>query len=236
MLKDPFGEALKDYLKVNNNENIIVHSDISEEDTIPVSYLFRNYDMMPQIEKHALEICYGKILDIGAGAGPHALWLQEKGEKITAIDSSKGAVESMIKRGLKEVIHLDLKKLKNVKYDTILLLMNGIGIAGKLILLSDFLSHLKTLLNKNGQIIIESTDIKYMFLEEDGSMWIDANKKYYGEVKYQMEYKDIKGDSFDWLFVDFSTLAETAKKNGMDSELLLQGENHEYLAKLTLIV
>lgn len=235
MNKDPFGQALKDYLKRNNNESIIVHSDISEEDIIPVSYLFRNYEMMPEIEKYALGICNGKILDVGAGAGPHALWLQEKGAKITAIDSSKGAVESMIERGIKEVIHIDLKKLKNEKYDTILLLMNGIGMAGKLILLSDFLTHLKSLLNINGQILIESTDIKYMFLEEDGSMWIDANKKYYGEVKYQMEYNDIKGKPFDWLFVDYKTLAENAKKNGFESELLLQGENQEYLAKLSLI-
>lgn len=235
MQKDPLGEALIEYLKLGNDSNIVVHSDISEDDIIPVSYLFREFDQMPDIEKRALSMCKGKTLDVGAGAGPHALWLQKNGINTTAIDTSQGAVKTMLERGVNDAENIDIKALKYRKYDTILLLMNGIGIAGKLTYIPKFLKHLNSLLNENGQVIIESTDIKYMFMEDDGSMWVDANKKYYGEVKYQMQYNDTKGEKFDWLFIDFNTLSDFAKKNGFKSELIVEGENHEYIAQLIKI-
>ena len=235
MQKDPLGDALIEYLKLAKDNNIIVHSDISEDDIIPVSYLFREFDQMPEIEKIALSLCKGKTLDVGAGAGPHALWLQKNGINTTAIDTSQGAIKTMRERGINDAENIDIKELNDRKYDTILLLMNGIGIAGKLIFLSKFLNHLNSLLNENGQVLIESTDIKYMFMEDDGSMWLDANKKYYGEVKYQMQYNDTKGKTFDWLFIDFNTLSNFAKKNGFKSELIVEGKNHEYLAKLIKI-
>src|SRR5690606_32243831 len=159
-----------------------------------------------------LALCKGTVLDVGAGSGCHSLILQDKKIPIKAIDTSKGAVQVMIERGI-GAQQLDFYKVAE-KYDTLLFLMNGVGIAGTLSELPKFLNHTKSLLNPNGQILLDSSDIAYMFEEEDGSKWMDLNSSYYGEVIYQMEYKSNCTPKFNWLFVDYQKLAATAKKCG----------------------
>ncbi|WP_299270143.1 hypothetical protein [uncultured Prevotella sp.] len=120
------------------------------------------------------------------------------------------------------------------KYDTLLLLMNGTGIAGKLSQLPALLNRLKELLSEEGQILIDSSDLKYIYENEDGSMDIDLNAPYYGEVDYQMQYRDIKGEPFDWLYTDPMLLASVSKQCGLQCQIMEQGEHYYYLAKLTL--
>ena len=119
------------------------------------------------------------------------------------------------------------------KYDTLLLLMNGTGIAGKLSQLPALLNRLKELLSEEGQILIDSSDLKYIYENEDGSMDIDLNAPYYGEVDYQMQYRDIKGEPFDWLYVDFPLLKSIAESCGLEGELIAEGEHYDYLARLS---
>ncbi len=120
------------------------------------------------------------------------------------------------------------------KYDTLLLLMNGTGIAGKLSQLPALLNRLKELLSEEGQILIDSSDLKYIYENEDGSMDIDLNAPYYGEGDYQMQYRDIKGEPFDWLYTDPMLLASVSKQCGLQCQIMEQGEHYDYLAKLTL--
>ncbi|WP_242927128.1 class I SAM-dependent methyltransferase [Pontibacter vulgaris] len=232
--KDPIGAAVQDYLKGAKAADIIVESDLTEEDVIPVSYLFRTEEEMPELELLALEQCRGKVLDIGAGAGCHSLPLQERGLDVTAIDISGGAVAALQQRGVKNVLQQDVFKLKDQTFDTLLLLMNGVGIAGNLAGLDRLLKHAKTLLNPQGQILLESSDILYMFEDEDGSYVIDLNAGYYGEVKYKMKYKDQESGWFKWLFIDPAILQDYAEKHGYTFEILYEGENGNYLAKLAL--
>ena len=49
-----------------------------------------------------------------------------------------------------------------------------------------------------------------------------------------MQYKDILGESFDWLYIDFQTLSLYATENGFQAELVKEGKHYDYLAKLTL--
>ncbi|MCB0409462.1 MAG: methyltransferase domain-containing protein [Flavobacteriales bacterium] len=231
---DALGNALKDYFFKNDFEDITVISDISEDDIIPVDYLFRNYLEMPLIERKALNLCKGKVLDVGAASGCHSLILEEKNLAVKSIDISEGAIEVMKARGLKNAELQDFYQLTDEQFDTILLLMNGIGIAQNMENLPAFLQQCKKLLAQGGQILLDSSDIKYMFEEEDGSMWVDMNKAYYGEVNYQMQYKNCLTEPFDWLFVDFKTLQEAAKKEGFKTELIAKGEHFDYLARLTL--
>jgi SAM-dependent methyltransferase len=229
------GEALEAYLNGKTNAAITVISNIAEDDLIPVAYLFRDFEQMPELEQLALQECTGRVLDLGAGAGSHALWLQQKGLDVTALDISPKAADVMQKRGLKNVVEADFWKFKPTgKFDTILLLMNGIGLAGKIITLPVFFAHLKTMLHPGGQILLESSDILYMFEEEDGSVVLDLNGGYYGEVEYQMAFQHSKGAAFPWLFVDFALLSDYATEAGFKTEALYEGENGEYLAKLTL--
>jgi len=232
MSLDPIGKAVQDYQKTKIEKIIYIKSDIAPLESMSVSYLFRKHRQMPMIEKKALSLCKGTILDVGAGAGAHSIWLQKKGFHVIANEISTGCIQFLQHNKIK-TIQQNIKKLENIKVDTILLLMNGIGLAEDLKALPTFLLHLKKLLNPNGQILLESTDIKYMFDEVDGSIKQNLNKKYYGEVNYQMNYENITGPKFKWLFVDFYTLKRITEKNSLIIELLYQGKNGQYLAKIT---
>lgn len=227
------GEALEAYITGQKEAEITVISDIAPDDVIAVKYLFRNYNLMPPLEHLALQECRGKILDVGAGAGSHSLWLQEHGKQVIAMDISTKAVEVMQKRGIKQAIQADIWQFQpEEKFDTILLLMNGVGLAGTLGNLVGFLRHLKDMLNPGGQILLESADILYMFEEEDGSVVLDLNAAYYGQVQYQMEFNGQKGNSFPWLFIDADLLAEYAKNAGLATEVLFEGTEGQFLARL----
>lgn len=235
MLKnDPIGTALQDFMQGNADTDIVVESNITEDDIIPVEYLFRNKDTMPQMELEALKACKGKILDVGAGAGNHSLILQESGADVTALDISEGAVAVMRSRGVKQVLQANVFDLKDMTFDTILMLMNGIGIAGDLHGLYRFLEHAKTLLNPGGQILLESSDILYMYEDEDGSVLLDLNAGYYGEVRYNMKYKQHESGPFNWLFIDAGLLEQYAEEQDYLLEVLMEGDHGNYLAKLVL--
>lgn len=229
---DIMGNALKDYFSGKHTENITVISSIAEDDELSLPYLFREEKDLPEIEKKALALCYGKILDVGAGSGTHSVILRNRKFDVLSIDTSKGAVEVMKKRGLKAK-NIDLLSLKNEQFDTILLLMNGVGIAQKLKKLTAFLLHLKNLLTPNGQILMDSSDIKYLFTELDGSFWLNLNSDYYGEVTYQMKYNNETGTSFSWLFVDKATLKKHALNAGLNCEIVMEDHHYGFLARLT---
>lgn len=235
-MKDLFGKAILDFQTNNSPENLITETSISEEDEMSVAYLFRDFNEMPKLEQKALESAKGKTLDVGCGAGSHSLYLQNKKKlDVTAIDISANAIKACQLRGLtssKEINILDLNS--NEKYDTILLLMNGTGIFGTLKNTSKFLEKLKSLLNPDGQILIDSSDIIYMFDEdEDGAYEVPANG-YYGELEFSLSYKGEKEDSFPWLYMDYNTLQNAAFANGLQCELILEGEHYDYLARLSL--
>lgn len=229
---DPIGSAIHDYAVSKKPADIIVSSDICEDDIIPVEVLFRKLDEMPELEQLALERTKGSVLDVGAGAGVHSLELMDRGHKVKAIDISKGAVTYMKKQGI-DAEQISFLTFKEGQYDTILLLMNGIGIAGKLSNLERTLKHAKSLLNEGGRILCDSSDIKYLYEDEDGSMWIDLNTEYYGNFRFQMKYKKEKGQWFDWLYVDFDNLFQAAKKVGLKASKI-HDENDHFLAELTL--
>jgi methylase of polypeptide subunit release factors len=234
MKNDPMGAAMAAYMQGAKDAEVVVASNLAEDDVIPVHYLFRSEREMPELELLALQQCQGKVLDIGAGAGSHSLALQEQGHAVTALDVSSGAVEVMRKRGVQQVLHKDFFDLKNQQYDTLLMLMNGIGIAGNLLGLERFLEHAKTLLSPEGQILLESSDILYMYEAEDGSVLLDLNTGYYGEMQYNMKYKDQESGWFNWLFIDAAILEDYATQHGFTFGVLYEGEYGEYLARLSL--
>ncbi|WP_276379897.1 bifunctional 2-polyprenyl-6-hydroxyphenol methylase/3-demethylubiquinol 3-O-methyltransferase UbiG [Flavobacterium sp. H4147] len=235
-MKDLFGKAIYDFQTHNSPEDIITETSISEEDEMSVAYLFRSYDEMPKIEQKALQLASGKTLDVGCGAGSHSLSLQnDRNLDVTSIDISEKAIETCVIRGLKKAKKANILDFEGEKFDTILLLMNGTGIFGKLKNCNSYLSKLKSLLNPGGQILIDSSDIIYMFDEdEDGGKWIPSDNEYYGELIFNISYKGEKEEPFDWLYLDYNTLQNAAIANGLKCELILEGEHYDYLAKLSL--
>lgn len=233
MKKDLFGKALLDFYHGNASEDIITSTNISEEDILPLEYLFRDYDEMPKLEQEALNLAKGTILDVGCGAGSHSLYLQDNDFKVKAIDISKGAIEVCKKRG---VLNAELCPVLEEKetFDTILLLMNGTGIFQTTKDLPKYLKHLKSLLNENGQILIDSSDIKYIYEDEDGGFWQDLNAGYYGELDYFLSYKGENETPMKWLYLDFTTLNIACASVGLYCEMVAEGEHFDYLAKLSL--
>ncbi|MBQ8889488.1 MAG: class I SAM-dependent methyltransferase [Bacteroidaceae bacterium] len=233
--KDPMGAAIADYQTKGRAAKLRVFSSQFEEDEIPVEQLFRTFDEMPPLEQTALKLAKGKILDCGAGSGCHALALQEMGKQVEAIDISPLSVDVMQQRGICHAYQINLFDEHYLqKFDTILMLMNGSGIIGKLENMGAFFAKMKQLLNPGGCIYMDSSDLRYLFEDEDGSFLVDLAGGYYGEIDFRMQYKQIKGEPFDWLYVDFQTLSYYASENGFTAELVQEGEHYDYLACLKI--
>ncbi|MDO4229593.1 MAG: class I SAM-dependent methyltransferase [Capnocytophaga sp.] len=232
-MKDLFGQAILDYQQGNYTEDIKTETTISEEDVLPLPYLFRSYTKMPKLEQKALQLAKGKVLEVGCGAGSHGLYLQnERGLEVHSIDISAKAIEVCKLRGLKNTYIADIMQFEG-EFDTILLLMNGAGMCGRLSRMGAFLSKIKSLLAPNGQILTDSSDIIYMFDQNpDGTYDVPLHFDYYGEVQYLVKYKGDKEKPFPWLYVDYNTLQNAAISVGLECELIAEGEHYDYLARM----
>lgn len=226
---DVFGEALKDQFIKPPADILWVHNSYDEPEEMPVDIYFRNESEMPELELRALELCKGKVLDVGAGVGSHALVLQKRGFDVTGMDISAAAVTIMRQRGLKKAIEGNILKYKGEKYDTLLFMMNGIGLTGSLAGLKTFLGQVKALLNPGGQLVFDSSDLLYLYEEVAFPF-----KGYYGEVSFRYEYKSIRGNWFKWVYVDQKTLRDIAGETGWDASIVFEDEHDQYLARLTL--
>ncbi|SHN05217.1 Methyltransferase domain-containing protein [Chryseobacterium carnipullorum] len=234
-MKDLMGKAIWDYFHNENPEDLQTETSISELDELPVDYLFRDFEDMNDIEQKALELAQGRVLDIGAGAGSHALYLQnEKDLDVLALDISPKSIEVCKLRGIKKAVCVNMLDFSADPFDTVLLLMNGTGVFESLEKIDTYLKKLHTLVNEGGQILIDSTDILYMFdRDEDGGVYIPAGG-YYGELDYIVHYKGESENPIKWLYLDFTTLKNAAENNGFAIEKVMQEED-SYLAKLTKI-
>lgn len=233
--KDPIGSALLDYINgVWDGEEINVGTTYTENEELPVAYFFRDFKGMPIQEQRAIELAKGKILDVGAGAGCHALELQNRNADVTAIDISEASIEVMQKRGVKNVYAKDFLDVTE-KYDTILLLMNGAGVFQTIDGMNDFFKNkLRNRLTETGQLLIDSSDIIYLFADDEGCVALNLNDEYHGEVKYYVKYKGIKGKPFKWLFVGYEVLEMVAESHGFTCEKIIDGAHYDYLARITL--
>ena len=233
-MKDLMGRAIWDYFYQENPEDLQTETSISELDDLPVSYLFRNYKEMNALEQKALDLSFGKVLDVGAGAGSHSLYLQNnRNLDVAALDISPKSIEICKARGVKNAVCEDFLKFSNDKFDTILLLMNGTGIFQSLEHIDQYLQKLKNLISENGQILIDSTDILYMYdQDDDGGVLVPATG-YYGELDYYVHYKGESELPMKWLYLDFNTLKNAAIANGFKIQKIKQLDD-SYLAKLTV--
>ena len=227
---DIFGTALQDQFIKGTTDILWLHNSYDQPEEMPVDVFFRDQQDMPELELKALELCRGSILDVGAGAGSHALLLQQMKKEVTALDISPKAVGIMKQRGIKKAIEQDIFTLDNIQYDTLLFLMNGIGVTGTITGFKDFLARAKSHLRKNGQLLFDSSDIAYLYQEIE----LPENK-YYGEVAYQYEYQNIKGNWFNWLYIDQKTLSTLAHECGWNCKIIIEDEYDQYLAQLTVI-
>ncbi|WP_432708759.1 class I SAM-dependent methyltransferase [Pedobacter sp.] len=227
---DILGTALHDYFVKGTAETLWVHNSYGEDEVMPVDLFFRSEREMPDLELKALELCSGKVLDIGAGAGSHALILQERNFNVTALDISPTAVSIMKQRGVKCAVEQNIFELEASDYDTLLFMMNGIGVTGTIIGFTNFLQKAKTYLKPGGQLIFDSSDISYLYQEIQFPL-----NAYYGEVAFSYEYKQQRGKWFKWVYIDQTTLKNIAESNGWHCEIIMVDEHDQYLAQLKML-
>ncbi|WAC42041.1 class I SAM-dependent methyltransferase [Pedobacter sp. SL55] len=225
---DIYGNALLDFHQTGKADILWLHNSYDEPEEMPIEVFFRGEDDMPEIELKALGLCKGKVLDVGAGVGSHALLLDQKKIDVTAIDISPIAVQIMQERGVKSPQLQDFYKVKD-KYDTLLFMMNGIGLTGTLQGFEDFLERANQMINPKGQLLFDSSDISYLY--EDMPM---PTNQYFGEISFCYEYKKQKGSWFNWLYIDPATLQRLCKKHGWNCKIVFVDDNDQYLAQLTL--
>ena len=224
---DIYGNALLDFHKTGKADILWLHNSYDEPEEMPIEVFFRGEDDIPEIELKALSLCKGKVLDVGAGVGSHALLLEQKKADVTAIDISPIAVQIMQERGVKNPKLQDFFQVKE-KYDTLLFMMNGIGLTGTLQGFEDFLVNAKQILNPKGQLLFDSSDISYLY----DDMPMPANQ-YFGEISYCYEYKKQKGNWFNWLYIDPTTLQRLSKQHGWNCKIVFHDEDDQYVAQLT---
>lgn len=222
----PYEQALADFFETEISADLTLHNNYGEPELMPVEVFFRSQEDFTDLDHIALSFCQGKTLDIGAGTGVHSAVLQAMGIDVTALEISEFACKAMKSIGIKKVINMDLYDLKNEKFDTLLLLMNGFGLCGKVSQAPTFYKILKSLLNPGGIAVVDSSDVSYMYDEI-------PSEPYYGEIEFCYEYKHLLGEWFNWLYIDPVFLTRLSNDNEWHCQIVYKDTNDQYLAILT---
>jgi SAM-dependent methyltransferase len=232
---NPHQAAMWAYHRGDHDAVIVVYDDF-ERDEVPVSYFFRSPDQFPELENRALDLCRGRVLDVGAGSGCHSLALQDRGLEVTAIEILPDLVDILRERGVRDVRLATWMDVDAGRFDTVLMMMNGLGLAETLPGLGGFLQHARRLVGPGGQILADSTDVRVrMDREAAGSGTLERpDGRYVGELHFQLEFEGRKGPPFGQLYVDPETLGRYALEAGWGCEILLAPDEYgHFLARLT---
>ena len=232
---EPHGKALLAYLGGDSSAELIVRRDDGQETAIPVSLFFRDEPVFTEIERMAIGLCEGRVLDIGAGAGSLSAALQRRGHPVTAIDISPEAVAVAGRRGVVDVLCADIFSFEGGPFDTLLMMGHGIGMVETIEGLKRFLVCARSLLAVNGQLLVDSLDVRITD-DSENLAYHEANRKagrYIGEIRMQFEFQGMRGPCCGWLQVDPETLREHSESAGWRCEVVHQGEHGDYLARLT---
>ncbi len=228
--KDPLGMMMLDYLQGDRQAFVEVDSTSLKMSTMTGRTMFRQYDAMGLLEQQALGLCRGKVLDVGAGSGCHTLFLRENGIKVDALDISPGCIETMEKRQVEHPVHDSVFHHDGFQYDTILMLMNGLGLCGTIDGLNLFLQYIPTILRQGGQVLADSIDLAALFAPEPTALSADNN--YHGETEFIISYRDIVSDPFPWLYIDFPFLQTLVHYNELQCEQLAVQQDGQYLVRI----
>jgi SAM-dependent methyltransferase len=230
----PHEAAMQAFHRGRHDAAIVVYDDFAC-DEVPISYFFRTPDQFPPYEHIALNRCRGHVLDVGAGSGCHALALQARGLRVTAIEVLPGLVKILRDRGVRDAQVATWMDLAAGPFDTVLMMMNGLGLAETLPGLRRFLRRARSLVRPGGQVLADSTDVRVRMVPEaarKGSLRVDGRNP--GELHFQLEFRGRKGPPFAQLYVDAETLDRHARREGWACKIIQAPDEYgHYLACLT---
>lgn len=233
----PLGRALLDFHRGAADAELVVASELWEDEVTPVAAFYRPDALpLPGLEQQALELARGRVLDLGAGAGRHALELQRRGLEVVAVDLLDDAVQVMRERGVGDPRCGGLEAVAGERFDTVLMLMHGIGIVGDLAGLGRLLEALPAVLTPEGRLICDSADLEAVLRAEANEVLAELadTGRYLGEVRFRLAYRGRRGPSYPWLFVDPASLDHLAGAAGFDTRIVARGSRGSFLAELTV--
>jgi SAM-dependent methyltransferase len=231
----PHAAAMQAFHRGQHDARIVVYDDY-ERDEVPVSYFFRRPSEFPPLEWTALDLCRGRVLDVGAGSGCHSLVLQERGVDVTAIEVLPSLVQILEERGVKQVKAASWMDVDAGSFDTVLMMMNGLGLVETLPGLRVFFAEARRLLRPGGQVIADTTDVRVKMdpaAARSGTLK-RPDGRYLGELHFQLEFEGRKGPPFSQLWVDPETLERSAIESSWGCEVVLAPDEYgNFLVRLT---
>ena len=232
---DPYTDALADYLNGKHDATILVLRDDGYTQEMHIEEFFTRQTEFSDLECVALEHCNGRVLDVGAGAGRHSLELQRRGLEVCAIDVSPAAVDIMKKRGVMDARCGELYDFEYLQFDTLLFMMNGIGIVGSLEGLERLLACFDHFIAAGGHMIFDSWDFRNTGKEIHQIYYGKSaiGLPYPGETRYRLQYNDVIGLPINWLFIDSDTLSMIVSKNDLKCRILGRNDKGQFLAELS---
>jgi SAM-dependent methyltransferase len=219
--QDALGRALLDHLEGNDGPPLLLESDdgdVRTADLQPADF-FLPVDAGPRWERDALDAATGAILDLGAGAGRHAVHFRSMGHPVTAVDVSPGAVAVCRTRGVADVRELDLRDPPDGSWDTVLLMGGNLGLAGDWQPTRNLLGRLASMVPVGGVLIGDSVDPtsddpEYLAYEARN----DAAGFHRGHVRLRLRYGDLVGAWWDQLNIAPSDLDHLVDRTGWTLE------------------
>jgi SAM-dependent methyltransferase len=231
----PLGAALLAFHNGRHDAVLGIESDVFDSEDVAVRLYYRpDEDPLPDLDRRALDRCTGRVLDAGAGAGRHALDLQCRGLEVTALDVSTDAVRVMQDRGISDVRQGDIYTSDLGTYDTILLLMNGIGLAGGPEGLKKLFDRFRRLLRSSGRVIFDAAGLDAAVLKDEFEELAEMaiGRPQLGEVFFRLTFDDLQGSWYPWLFPTSTQLAKAARDAGFEFTIIGRGARGAFLGEM----
>ncbi len=236
--QDAFGREIYEYLMHIPGARAvaeIIERDDGYFDTSggPAAY-FSEYRHWLSFERKAMRFTRGRVLDIGSGAGRHALYLQGKGLEVTCTDNSPLAIEVCRQRGVKNTSVTPINKIdsKLGSFDTIMMMGNNFGLVGSFNGARRLLKKFYSITSEKGRIIAASAEVYNTTVPEHLS-YHDFNRRrgrMAGQLRLRVRYKKYVTPWFDYLVVSKNEMENILEGTGWGVSRYIDSKGPMYIA------
>jgi len=232
--QDAYGHEIYDYLKGERSYEIVERDDGFFDISGGPKIYFLEYNEWGMHEKEAMKFVKGRVLDIGCGAGRHALYLQRRGYEVMGIDNSPLAIKVCRERGLKNVKVLSITQINSKlgKFDTILMMGNNFGLFGNFKRARWLLKKFRKITRENGIIIAETRDPYQTHIMEhlEYHEFNRRRNRMPGQLRIRIRYKKYVTPWFDYLLVSKNEMKMILRNTGWQIKRFIDGKNGVYIA------